>query len=409
MPEAEPSNRKRVLFLHPNFPAQFKHLAGAAAASGHDVRFLCQTHYNRTIPGVTRLTLKGACSHEQLLAQGGDILQRSTTLSEQYRQGFAKLRESGWQPDIVISHSGWGCGLYIREFWPTCRYIAYLEWWFDPESDFFHYDPNNLELGINPDRSQKLWLRNQSLALELIIADAIVAPTRWQASQLPRLLKERCHIIHDGIDLSQFKARPELKKSETPIITYGTRGMEPMRAFPQFIRSLPAVLERHHGLTVQIAGQDSINYGGSLPEGFQSWGNWAKHHLSQHAVGDRVHWLGYLDQERYVKWLQSSDCHIHLSHPFVASWSLLEALACQCPMVVSDVAPVRELCNETRSAVTYVDHRDIEALSTAISDRLRAGNNHQGRSTKPALDRYSRVSTLQEWSHVACVQLTTNH
>ncbi len=409
MPETEPSNRKRILFLHPNFPAQFKHLAKSTAASGHDVRFLCQTHYNRTVPGVQRLTLKGACGHEHLQALKVDILQRSATLSEQYRQGFVRLRDSGWQPDIVISHSGWGCGLHIREVWPKCQYFGYLEWWFDPQSDFFHYDPNNQELGLNPTRAPKFWLRNQSLSLELITADSIISPTRWQASQLPRLLRERCHIIHDGIDLSQFKAKPEIRHSNPLVITYGTRGMEPMRAFPQFIRSLPSLINRHRDVTVQIAGEDSINYGGNLPEGFESWGNWAKNHLSRHGVSGRVKWLGHLEKNQYVLWLQSSNCHVYLTHPFVASWSLLEALACKCPLVVSDVKPVRELCEATKSTVTYVDHRDINKVSCAISDSLSKVIPRQSIAGRPRMELFSRESTLQEWGHVAGLELTTNH
>ena len=201
MPEADLPNRKRVLFLHPNFPAQFKHLASAAAASGHDARFLCQTHYGRTLPGVQRLTLKGECGHDHLNALGGDQVQRSTALAKQYRQGLINLQSSGWTPDVVISHSGWGCGLHVREVWPDCRHIAYLEWWFDPESAFFAYDPDNHDLNLNRQTATKLWLRNQSLALELVSADAMVAPTLWQARQLPSVLRERCHVIHDGVDL----------------------------------------------------------------------------------------------------------------------------------------------------------------------------------------------------------------
>lgn len=409
MPELEPSRQKRVLFLHPNYPAQFKHLAKAAAAAGHDVRFLCQTHYNRTVPGVTRLTLKGECGHKKLLELGGNLLERSATLSAQYRKGFTKLQDCGWKPDIVVSHSGWGCGLHIREVWPNCHYIAYLEWWFDPESDFLHYDPDNSDLNINPNLGKKLWLRNQSLSLELITADAIVAPTRWQASQLPNLLKERCHIIHDGIDLSRFKAKSELRSSGSSIITYGTRGMEPMRAFPQFIKSLPSLFAQHPELQAQIAGEDSINYGGNLPQGFQSWGNWAKQHLANEGVSQKVQWLGHLGPEQYVRWLQSSNCHVHLSHPFVASWSLLEALACESPLVASDVTPVRELCEATKSPVTYVDHRNTEAISAAIASCLFESTQSRKIITNLDLQRYCRLSTLQEWSHVAGLELTTNH
>ena len=41
----------RVLVLHPNFPAQFKHLLKPLAQKGHEVVFLCQTHYGRKIEG----------------------------------------------------------------------------------------------------------------------------------------------------------------------------------------------------------------------------------------------------------------------------------------------------------------------------------------------------------------------
>lgn len=409
MPELEPPSQKRVLFLHPNFPAQFKHLASAAAQAGHDTRFLCQTHYNRTIPRVVRLTLKGACGHEKLNELSKNLLERSATLSAQYRKGFTRLRDIGWTPDVVISHSGWGCGLHVREIWPKCHYVAYLEWWFDPKSDFLHFDPSNNDLNINPSLAEKLWLRNQSLALELVTANAIVAPTRWQAGQLPNLLKERCHIIHDGIDLSRFKARSELRSSGPSTITYGTRGMEPMRAFPQFIKSLPAVLAKNPALRAQIAGEDSINYGGNLPQGFESWGQWAKQHLADEGVSQQVQWLGHLEPERYVRWLQSSNCHVHLTHPFVASWSLLEALACEVPLVASDVAPVRELCEATKSPVTYVDHRDVEAISTAIANCLLQGNQPRNSGMKPNFQHYSRLSTLQEWGHVAGLELATNH
>ena len=409
MPDAVPSSQKKVLFLHPNFPAQFKHLASAAGACGHDARFLCQTHYGRTLPGVQRLILKGKCSHEHLNALGGDQLKRSATLANQYRNGLLNLKTSGWHPDIVFSHSGWGCGLYAREIWPTCHHIAYLEWWFDPESDFFHYDTQNQELNLGAGHGTKYWLRNQAIALELVTANSIVAPTLWQAGQLPPLLRERCHVIHDGIDLNRFK--PDLRRRELtqPVLTYGTRGMEPMRAFPQFIRSLPPLLRENPKLQVQIAGEDGSYYGGRPPKNHATWGKWAKHHLSDAGLSNRVQWLGYLKFDDYLTWLQSSHCHVHLTHPFVASWSLLEALACQCQLVVSDVEPVRELCEATKSTVSYVDHRNPEALLQTIREGLQKARAVPTKPTRPTLRAYSRDTSLEQWGHVAGLQLTTNH
>ena len=409
MPEADLPSRKRLLFLHPNFPAQFKHLARAAAAIGHDARFLCQTHYGRTLPGVQRLTLKGDCGHDHLNALGGDQVQRSTALAKQYRQGLIKLQSSGWTPDVVISHSGWGCGLHVREVWPDCRHIAYLEWWFDPESAFFAYDSDNQDLNLSRQTATKLWLRNQSLALELVCADAMVAPTAWQARQLPTVLRERCHVIHDGVDLERFRPDPSLRQSGQQVLTYGTRGMEPMRAFPQFISGILPVLRSNPNLRVEIAGEDEANYGGRSPQGHGSWGQWAKHQLAEAGLSDRVQWLGYLGLEQYVHWLQASHCHVYLTHPFVASWSLLEALACHCPMVVSDVEPARELCSATKSAVIYADHRDPTALPKAIASAVNEQRQAPPQAIEHRFRAYSKSFSLEQWSHVAGLKLTTNH
>ena len=52
------------------------------------------------------------------MAQGGDQI-RDATLAEQYRRGLTNLNDSGWQPDIVISHSGWAADCTSRNSGPT--------------------------------------------------------------------------------------------------------------------------------------------------------------------------------------------------------------------------------------------------------------------------------------------------
>ena len=83
------------------------------------------------------MKLKGSAGREALLQQAASTLEQTKKLAEQYRLGFLSLQKANWTPDVVVSHSGWGCGLFVKEFWPQCRHVAYVEWWFNPTSEFY--------------------------------------------------------------------------------------------------------------------------------------------------------------------------------------------------------------------------------------------------------------------------------
>ena len=50
--------------------------------------------------------------------------------------------------------------------------------------------------------------------------------------------------------------------------------------------------------------------------------------------------LAGIDYPTYVALLQRSDAHVYLTYPFVASWSLREALATGCVVIGSDTPTV---------------------------------------------------------------------
>ena len=373
------------------------------AKSGHDVRFLCQTHYGRTIQKVRRLCLKGELGDEELKKQAKGQFQTGQVMSEQYLRGMLKIKQEHWHPDVVISHSGWGCGLHVKELWPNCRHISYLEWWFNPQSDLLTFDPDNSQLGLGPKSVHKLWKRNQALALELVCADKIVAPSKWQKSQLPISLQKQCAVIFDGVDIQIFQPNQNFV-SNVPLITYGTRGMEPIRCFPEFINELPYILKQWKDIKVEIAGNDEINYCGQKPdEG--SWGKWAIQKLEPWIKSGRVKFVGRLNQEKYVQWLQSSWCHVYLTQPFVCSWSLLESLACGCHLIASDLEVVREFRNY--GEFSLVDTRKSGFLRGPVQTLLSKGQPTAAQLVGRAqrLEPISRTTALKDWLDVAGVNL----
>ena len=363
----------KILFLHPNFPAQFKApCISLAKEEEHDILFLCQTHYGRHITGIKKLVLKGRGSHDRTLqsskSEHGRILYRS----EAYRDAFISLKLKGWCPEVVISHCGWGCGMYVKDVWPECQLIAYLEWWFNPLSDLQKRLQKNPYFRLSESSNIKLTIRNLPTSHEMAMADFVVSPTEWQRQQLPRHLRSRCQLVRDEVDVNIFFPEPN-RQSQIPVLTYGTRGMEPMRGFPEFVKSLPRVLKKWPQLNVEIAGTDNINYGGATPLA-GSWKRWALKLLKKHNLSNRVTWKGRLPLHNYASWLKSSWCHVYLSEPFVTSWSLVEACHCAVPMVASR-SPATDEFSHLNPFLVEVDHTNENQLIEAINDRIRFSSN----------------------------------
>lgn len=358
----------KILFLHPNFPAQFKSPCTELANKRHDIKFICQTHYGRSLVGVEKLVLKGEGSHEKTLSSSKSEQDRIYFRANAYRQSFIVLRKKGWNPDVTIAHSGWGCGIHLKEIWPRTFFISYLEWWFDMESELIQNLKNNQYFELTEESCRGLWNRNIPNSLELCTSNKIVTPTEWQKRQLPNLLKKNCLVVNDKINQDLFFPEPK-KISRTPLITYGTRGMEPMRGFPQFIQLLPNLLRKWPQLMIEIAGTDTVSYGGKNPKE-KSWKNWALKLLSIESLEHRVKWKGTMPLETYADWLKKTWCHIYISEPFVTSWSYIEAMHCCLPMVSSDTESCREF-QHLNPFCSYVDHNNQDSFIHAVNDKIR--------------------------------------
>ncbi len=334
----------------------------------HEIFFLCQTHYGRHIPGVEKIVLKGRGSHDKTLESSKNEHERILYRSAAYSEAFGELNHKGWIPDVVVSHSGWGCGVYVKDVWPECRFIAYVEWWFSEFSELQQRLKLNPYYQLKSGANNLLTIRNLPACYEMTMADDIISPTEWQRQQLPNHLRIRCRVIQDQVDRSIFFPEPK-KQSTLPVLTYGTRGMEPMRGFPELIKGLPLVLNKWPQLRVEIAGTDTVNYGGVRPpQG--SWKKWAVELLEKYKLDGRVSWKGRLPLNVYASWLKGSWCHIYLSEPFVTSWSLIEACSCAVPMVATRGKATDEF-SHLNPFLVQVDHTDEDQLVAAINDRIR--------------------------------------
>lgn len=384
-----------LLILHPNYPAQFKHLCQWLPQHGIQITFIAQNLSQPPLPHVKVLCLAGKCSKDYLEATYKAELDRMLARGKQYLAAMQRLNERGYRPDVVIAHTGWGCAQHLKQLWPECKLVAYLEWIFVEGSDLSRYESPGCEQVIQSGMQAKLQARNQLTLSECRQADLVVTPTHWQRCQIPQELRHKCIVNHEGVDLDfYFPKRPY--ERDRQLITYGTRGMEPIRGFSYFVRELIRFLPSYPEVQVEIAGEDACFYSPSVaPDGSPSWGSWAKSQLKAAGVAERVHFLNRLPRDLYRDWLRHSKLHVYLTQPYVLSWSLLEALACAENIVLSNVPPVSEIVSD--SSVLVVDHRSQGWLKGSWLKRSKPSFFQSLRSTSL---RHSSGQSINRWHSV---------
>ncbi len=344
----------KIVFVHQNFPGQFLRLAGLFAAEGHEVVGL-GTVKTCKVPGVRYF------SYEPVAGPEKDAFRsryHHATNRLQYAYGVAHLaralQKKGLEPDLVVVNTGWGENLFLREIWPKARHVAYLE--------YYHLAKLGTDMGFDPEfpvrNEERLWQTRVKNALQLgafDVADAAVAPTRFQRDLFPAGLRERIEVIHDGIDTDALRPDPGVSirvspdgpalDRSTPVVTYVTRNIEPMRGSHIVIRSLPEILALDPRLHVIVLGGSGASYGPPPSDG-RNWYQIFKGEVADRLDWDRVHFAGQVPYTQFVRVLQLSAVHLYLTYPFVLSWSMIEAMSLECRLVANDVAPVLEVAQD---------------------------------------------------------------
>ena len=148
------------------------------------------------------------------------------------------------------------------------------------------------------------------------------------------------------------------------VFTYMARNMEPVRGFHTFMRALPKILDARPKARALIIGGKDVSYGRRPAEG-HSYRGMLEQEVGARIDWSRVHFLGQVPYEIFVAVMQITRCHIYLTVPFVPSWSLLEAMSIGAPVVASDVAPVREVTANGKTAL-LTDFLDPDGLADKV-------------------------------------------
>lgn len=342
----------KILFLHRNFPAQFRHIGAYLAQQGHEIVFLTNRKDSPDIAGINKV-LYGLHrevkpeTHHYLKFTEEAILHGQGALRE-----ALKLKAAGFYPDVIIGHS-WGPVSFTKDVFPNAKLIAYIEWF---------YNSNNSDIDfIKPpdiDTMARTRYKNSHILVDLYTCDKVITPTKWQLQQIPKEFHSKANVIHEGIDTEFFKPDEDAvfefggKKftRQDEVITYATRGMEPYRGFPQFMEAASIIQKIRPNCHIIVAGEDRVCYGAKLPDNK----TFKQLMLEKYNYDmDRLHFTGSLPYSEYLKLLQVTSAQVYLTYPFVLSWSMLEAMSCGGLVLASNTTPVTEVIENNLNGILF--------------------------------------------------------
>jgi len=397
-----------ILFIHQGFPGQYRHILRALAAQDcHRLVGLGIAELTESLPegvnylryGLTRGNTPGV--HEWLLDVDSKLIR-----GEACAEAAAQLRSQGFMPDLICAHPGWGEALFIRDVWPKVPLLCYQEFFYKTHGTDYDFDQ---ELQGLPDWKScaRVRLKNANPLLMLQVSSWNVTPTQFQRSTFPSEWQQRISVIHDGIDTDLASPDSNVKPLQLPdgttlsagdqIITFVNRCVEPYRGCHIFIRSIPELQRLHPESRIVIVGSnEGVSYGKPAPN--NRWSDVFLAEIEGKYNSDRVHFTGALPYISFLHLLKLSSCHVYLTYPFVLSWSLLEAMSTQVPIVGSATAPVQEVIRHGETGL-LVDFFSPNALADAVSTVLK------DRDLAIHLGERARQLVLERFSLQQCVPL----
>ena len=366
----------KILFVHNNFPAQFRNLAAVLANEPGFELVAVGASGARSMPLVKLIKYmlpEADVSGTHPFARRFDLECRR---AEQVLYSLSTLAASGFSPDLILAHPGWGETLPLRTMFPKARLFVYCEFFYGANGRDIGFDPEFPTSGL--DGHIGLQLKNATTLLALADCDLGISPTNWQQSTFPLHYQSKIDVIHEGIDTSRVRPNPQARLtlpngrevgSSDEIVTFVVRNLEPLRGYHIFMRALPEILKRRPNAQIVIIGRDGLSYGLPPPAG-KTWKSVFLDEVRDRLDLSRVHFMGGVPYQSFISALQVSSAHVYLTYPFVLSWSALEAMSAGCVVIGSDTPPVREVINAGENGV-LVPFFAVDELAGRVIEALR--------------------------------------
>lgn len=380
-----------VMYVHQNYPAQFRYVARHLAKTGRRCTFVSRGEDEVTPDGVERIGYEpaGAPSKSSHPCARG-FESRIWHCDAVYK---ALKARPDIRPDLIVGHSGFGTTLLLPELYPGVPILNYFEYYFrprDPNTDWgYRHDLKELGWSLSESAYLRNRARNAMILLDLQGCDAAYAPTVFQKSVFPPEYQPKMDVVFDGVDRELYQGHNEKYRPApgagtrrrlrigradigpgTRVVTYVSRGFEAIRGFDIFMRAARRIAELYPDVVFVVVGEDKVEYGHDRRylDGRPCLRQW----LLEREEFDlsRFVFAGRLPSKALARLLATTDLHVYLTVPYTLSWSMMDAMSCGAVVLGSATAPVMEMIRDGHNGL-LADFFDVEGLARKAVQVLR--------------------------------------
>jgi glycosyltransferase involved in cell wall biosynthesis len=176
-------------------------------------------------------------------------------------------------------------------------------------------------------------------------------------------LKARAFVVPNGLDFAPYENRPErgpirarLGLGDAPIVLFIGR-LHPKKGLDLLIPAFEKVRQVKPDAHLVIAGPENDGHGSEV----RGW-------VQEHELTDAVHFLGLLEASDVLQAYVDSDVFALSSYTENFGMTVVEAMACGLPVVISDQVNIHP--EVTRASAGFVTRCESDEISQALLELL---------------------------------------
>ena len=386
----------RILFIHPNFPGQFKYVLNELCRVKNVELAYITRNQNAQMEGVNIKTYQQPSVSSDGVNRYLRIPNVNLSEAQEVTRQAVRLKSEGFIPNVIVGHIGWGGTSFMKDVFEDAKVIGYCEWYFRKENSWQAFAKEDISI----DQKANIRIMNTPSLWALQSMDRGVTPMYWQRSVFPKHYQDKMEVIPEGVDTEICKPGPRSHLNvpganitkDKMIVTYVSRAMEPARGFFSFMAAAEILSSKYQDLQFVIVGRARPAYSPSTGDG----PSYKEQALAKHNLDlSRFHFTGKLQYEDYLSVLRNSSVHIHLSSPLFLSWSLLESMACGCAIVGSENAPVNEVIENGVNGL-LVPFFDEKKVASKVDELL------QNKEYRASLGNAARATIQNDYNASKC-------